>query len=87
MRVVVPGGQVLVLEMKFPQTRFFKYIYHTYLNIILPLIARSFSPNPSAYYYLGDSIMSFPTAYDFTRLIEHSGLVDVEMHSLTLMVS
>ena len=87
MRVVVPGGQVLVLEMTFPQTRFFKYIYHTYLNIVLPLIARFFSPNASAYYYLGDSIMRFPTAYDFGRLIEHAGLVDLEMHSLTLGIT
>jgi len=84
MRVVVPGGQVLVLEMTSPKTRFFNGVYRIYLRKILPVLARVFSSNPNAYYYLGDSIMNFPTAHDFARLMEHAGLVDVEMHSLTL---
>ena len=87
MRVVVPGGQVLVLEMTSPQSRFFRGIYHIYLEKLLPLLARAFSSNPDAYYYLGDSIMNFPTPRDFARLMEKTGLVDVEMHSLTFGIT
>jgi demethylmenaquinone methyltransferase/2-methoxy-6-polyprenyl-1,4-benzoquinol methylase len=87
MRVVIPGGQVMVLEMTSPKTRFFKGVYHIYLNRILPALARAFSSNPNAYYYLGDSIMNFPTARDFAQLMEQSGLVGVEVHPLTLGVT
>jgi len=83
-RVVVPGGQVLVLELTLPQTGYFKILYHIYLNMILPLLARVFSPNPDAYHYLGESIMNFPSVKGFARMMKDAGLVDVEIHTLTL---
>jgi len=83
-RVVVPGGQVLVLELTLPQAQYFKGFYHIYLNIILPLLARTFSPNPEAYHYLGDSIMDFPPVRGFAGMMKEVGLVDVEVHTLTL---
>ena len=83
-RVVVPGGQVLVLELTLPQTRYFKGFYHIYLNMILPLLARTFSPNPDAYHYLGESIMNFPPVKGFARMMKDAGLVDVGAHALTL---
>ena len=86
-RVVVPGGQVLVLEMTSPQSRFFSGIYQIYLEKLLPLLARAFSSNPEAYYYLGDSIMNFPAPRDFALLMEKTGLVNVEMHSLTFGIT
>ena len=87
MRVVVPGGQVMVLEMTSPKTRFFKGVYHIYLSKILPYLARAFSSNPNAYYYLGDSIMNFIAPHDFAHLMEQAGLVGVEMYPLTLGVT
>lgn len=83
-RVVVPGGQVLVLELTLPQTQYFKGFYHIYLNMILPLLARVFSPNPDAYHYLGESIMNFPSVKRFEQMMKDAGLIDVEMHTLTL---
>jgi demethylmenaquinone methyltransferase/2-methoxy-6-polyprenyl-1,4-benzoquinol methylase len=73
-RVVVPSGQVMVLEMTPPRNRVFQRIYRTYLRRILPHLARSFSPNPAAYAYLGDSIMHFPSAGDFVRFMGDAGL-------------
>lgn len=86
-RVVVPGGQILVLEMTLPRTPFLRGIYNTYLNMILPRIAHAFSPNHRAYYYLGDSIMDFSTAYDFALLMRSAGLSDIETHSLSLGIT
>jgi len=86
-RVVVPGGQVLVLEMTSPRILFFKEIYAIYAKTILPLLARAFSPNPSAYYYLWDSISNFPEPHDFTRFMRQAGLVNVEMYRLTLGIT
>ena len=81
-RVVVAGGQVMVLEMTFPRSSFFQGLYHLYLNRILPRVARTFSRNPSAYEYLGDSIMNFPDSETFSRMMEEAGLAQVEKYSL-----
>jgi demethylmenaquinone methyltransferase/2-methoxy-6-polyprenyl-1,4-benzoquinol methylase len=82
-RVVVPGGQVIVLEMASPRNRFIKGIYHLYLNRILPRLAKTFSRNPSAYYYLADSIINFPSPEAFRGMMEEVGLTKVEILSLT----
>jgi demethylmenaquinone methyltransferase / 2-methoxy-6-polyprenyl-1,4-benzoquinol methylase len=83
-RIVVPGGQIMVLEMSFTRNWFSNLMYHTYLNHILPLIAERFSLNPSAYYYLADSIMNFPSPEEFSGLMEEAGMVRVRRYKLTL---
>ncbi len=87
LRVVVPGGQVMVLEMTFVQNRFFKFIYYVYLNFLLPAFARLFSKNPGAYYYLADSIMHFPSPDAFARIMEEAGMVNVEKYPLTFGIT
>jgi demethylmenaquinone methyltransferase / 2-methoxy-6-polyprenyl-1,4-benzoquinol methylase len=87
LRVTVPGGQVIVLEMTFVQNRFFKLIYYAYLNYLLPAFARLFSKNSAAYYYLADSIMNFPQPAAFARLMEDTGMINVKKYPLTLGIT
>jgi len=82
-RVVIPGGRIMVLEMAFTPGWFSNLIYHTYLNRLLPRIAKKFSLNPRAYYYLADSIMNFPSPDEFSGLMQEAGMVDIETHKLT----
>ena len=86
-RVVVPGGQVMVLEMNFPRHPLFRRLYDLYLNRLLPHAARLFSRNPAAYRYLGDSIMQFPAPHRFVRLMDAAGLRGIEKYSLTLGIT
>jgi demethylmenaquinone methyltransferase/2-methoxy-6-polyprenyl-1,4-benzoquinol methylase len=86
-RVVVPGGQILILEMTPPETRFFSSIYRIYLNYILPKLATMFSPNPAAYLYLGDSIMNFPKPGEFAHFMTDQGIIDVKAYPLTLGIT
>lgn len=87
LRVTVEGGQVMVLEMTFTKNRFFKFIYHVYLNHILPSLAKLFSSNRAAYHYLADSIMNFPTPDAFAKLMEEAGMVEVEKYALTFGIT
>ena len=87
LRVIVPGGQVMVLEMTFTRNRLFRAFYNIYLNHILPRLARRFSSNPAAYHYLADSIMSFPSPDEFTGLMEGVGIENVDAYSLTFGVT
>lgn len=82
-RVVIPAGQVLILEMSFPRTPFLGRLYHIYLSKIVPLAARALSPNPEAYLYLADSIVNFPSPEEFKQRMEHAGLLHVEIYALT----
>jgi demethylmenaquinone methyltransferase/2-methoxy-6-polyprenyl-1,4-benzoquinol methylase len=86
-RVVVPGGQVMVLEMNFPRQKKLQHIYHLYLNHVLPLTSRYFSRNPAAYYYLADSIVNFPSPEEFALLMKKAGLEDIATYPLTMGIT
>ncbi|MBA4389922.1 MAG: bifunctional demethylmenaquinone methyltransferase/2-methoxy-6-polyprenyl-1,4-benzoquinol methylase UbiE [Syntrophus sp. (in: bacteria)] len=87
LRVTVPGGQVMILEMTFMRNRLFRILYYVYLNYLLPLFAKVFSTNPAAYYYLADSIMNFPTPEEFAKIMEETGMTEVEKYPLTFGIT
>jgi len=86
-RVVVPGGQIMVLEMAFTRNWFSNLLYRFYLNCILPALAKRFSKNYGAYHYLADSIMNFPKPEDFKRMMETSGLENIKIYKLTFGIT
>lgn len=86
-RTIVPGGQVMVLEMASPLFPGIRELYHLYLKGILPLLAKPFSRNPAAYHYLADSIINFPAPKLFAELMEKAGFTKVEVHPLTFGIT
>jgi demethylmenaquinone methyltransferase/2-methoxy-6-polyprenyl-1,4-benzoquinol methylase len=87
LRVTVPGGQIMILEMTFIQNRFFKLFYYIYLNFLLPVMAKIFSKNAAAYYYLADSIMNFPTPEEFAAFMRETGISDVKIFPRTFGIA
>lgn len=87
LRATAPGGQIMILEFTFVQNRFFKVLYYVYLNYLLPLFAKLFTKNPAAYHYLADSIMNFPSPDEFARLMEETGMIEVEKYPLTFGIT
>jgi demethylmenaquinone methyltransferase / 2-methoxy-6-polyprenyl-1,4-benzoquinol methylase len=87
LRVTVPGGQIMILEMTFIQNRLFKLAYYIYLNFLLPVIAKVFSKNAAAYYYLADSIMNFPTPEEFAALMRDAGISEVKIYPRTFGIA
>ena len=83
-RVVLPEGQVLILELTTPNPGPFKDIYSFYLNGLLPKIARLFTSNSAAYEYLADSIINFPTRSEFITLLNSIGLKNIRAIPLSL---
>ncbi|MDD4028373.1 MAG: bifunctional demethylmenaquinone methyltransferase/2-methoxy-6-polyprenyl-1,4-benzoquinol methylase UbiE [Caldisericia bacterium] len=86
-RVILPGGRVVVLEMVSQQNRWIQMWYQWYLCHILPTIASFFSPHKKAYRYLGDSILQFPSIQDFHALMQKSGLKIITSESLTMGIT
>ena len=85
-RIIVPNGQVMVLELTTPEPGFWRSTYTFYLNGVLPKLAKWFTKNPAAYEYLADSIMNFPTRKEFLTLMESMGLKNCKAIPLTLGV-
>jgi len=83
-RVILPDGQILILELTTPDPGFFKNIYSFYLNGLLPKIAKRFTSNPAAYEYLADSIMNFPTRSEFISLLNSIGFRNIKAIPLSL---
>ncbi len=85
-RIIVPDGQLMVLELTTPERGFCRNVYSFYLNGVLPKLAKWFTKNPAAYEYLADSIMNFPTRQEFLALMESMGLKNCKAIPLTFGV-
>jgi demethylmenaquinone methyltransferase/2-methoxy-6-polyprenyl-1,4-benzoquinol methylase len=81
-RVLRPGGKVVVLEFSTPRSRLFKAIYYFYFLKVLPHIAGLFS-RFSAYKYLPDSVLEFPSREEFKSLMVAAGFRDPHHYDLT----
>jgi len=81
-RVLKPGGRAVILEFSHPKNRFFQNLYYFYFKHILPFIGGLLSKR-SAYQYLPDSVLEFPTAPEFEEMMREVGFSEVRSHALT----
>ena len=87
LRVTAPGGQIKILEMTIIENHYFKLFNYIYLNYLLPLMAKMFSKNAAAYYYLADSIMNFPSPDAFAKIMQDTGMSEVKIYPLTFGIT
>lgn len=81
-RVLKSGGRAVILEFSTPRSRLFRSLYYFYFRRILPAIGGLFSKR-SAYQYLPDSVLDFPSREEFSSMMSEAGFADVEAHDLT----
>ena len=86
-RVLKPGGKLVILEFSVPRIGLFRKLYLFYFLRILPFVGRLVSKNNSAYGYLPDSVLSFPSGTEFGKILEHCGFSDVCVHSLSFGIA
>lgn len=87
MRILVPGGRVMVLELSFPHASFIRRMYDNYLNRLIPRLGKMLTGQEKAYQYLADSIMDFPGPEEFRELMARCGLRDTRFIKLTLGIA
>jgi len=73
LRVIKPGGLLIVLEGSTPQHQPMKFFHQLYVSKLLPWVGRLISKDKSAYQYLPDSIKAFPCGKDFTAILDRVG--------------
>ncbi|MEQ8364101.1 MAG: bifunctional demethylmenaquinone methyltransferase/2-methoxy-6-polyprenyl-1,4-benzoquinol methylase UbiE [Cyclobacteriaceae bacterium] len=87
LRVVRPGGKVVVLEFSKPRKFPFKQLYSFYFKFVLPKIGRWVSKDSSAYTYLPESVQAFPDGEGFVKILNHLGYKNTSCKPLTFGIS
>lgn len=83
LRVLKPGGRLVVLECSHPRLPVFRQAYEFYFATLLPRIGGLVSGSNSAYQYLPQSVSKFPDQQTLVALMEQVGYVDVTYQNLT----
>lgn len=73
LRVLKPGGKLVVLEFSRPGSPFVRIFYNFYMKTFAPFMGKLFSKNHCAYKYLDESIKKFPEGKNFTQILESLG--------------
>jgi demethylmenaquinone methyltransferase / 2-methoxy-6-polyprenyl-1,4-benzoquinol methylase len=87
LRVIKPGGTVVILEFSRPRQFPFKQFYNFYFKFILPKIGRWVSSDKSAYTYLPESVQAFPDGDQFIQLLSRLGYKNTACKPLTFGIS
>jgi demethylmenaquinone methyltransferase / 2-methoxy-6-polyprenyl-1,4-benzoquinol methylase len=83
LRVMKPGGDLIILEFSRPRIKLFRKLYELYMLIVAPEIARWFSQNKKAYQYLNKSASLFPDRQNFTDILIKTGFTEVTFKPLS----
>ena len=83
LRVLKPGGKLIVLEFSRPRTRIFRSLYNLYMSIVAPEVARWVSRNKKAYQYLNQSANLFPERQNFVDILNRTGYSNTSFKPLS----
>ncbi|MEO6583463.1 MAG: bifunctional demethylmenaquinone methyltransferase/2-methoxy-6-polyprenyl-1,4-benzoquinol methylase UbiE [Ferruginibacter sp.] len=84
LRVLKPGGKLVVLEFSKPPNPLVKRLYQFYMKTICHNVGRMVSNNATAYVYLDESINQFPEGKDFMKILNAVGFKKTYHKTLTL---
>ena len=83
LRVLRPGGRLLVLEFSKPDNELLSRAYDTYSFRVLPLMGRLVANDADSYQYLAESIRMHPDQETLKEMMEDVGFSRVEYHNMT----
>lgn len=78
LRVVRPGGKLIILEFSKPKRFPIKQYYAFHSKYIIPFFGKTISKDASAYTYLPESVAAFPEGKDFEDILVKLGYKNVE---------
>lgn len=83
LRVLKPGGRLLVLEFSKPQYSWLSKVYDNYSFSALPAIGKLVTNDADSYRYLAESIRMHPDQEKLAGMMETAGFAQVKYHNMT----
>jgi demethylmenaquinone methyltransferase/2-methoxy-6-polyprenyl-1,4-benzoquinol methylase len=77
LRVLKPGGKLVVCEFSRIPNKLMHSVYRFYLRNVLPRLSALVSKTPDAYSYLAESIDAWPSQQELVKIIEAAGFESV----------
>ena len=87
LRVLKPGGKLVVLEFSKPTVFPVKQLFGFYSRFILPTVGKLISKDESAYAYLPESVQAFPEGPNFLNIMNKVGFRENQQNRLTFGIS
>ena len=82
-RTLKPGGKMMCLEFSKPTAPVFRQLYDIYSFHIMPLLGEILTGSRKAYTHLPESIRTFASPNELTRLLKQVGFSQVTTSKLT----
>ncbi len=83
LRVLKPGGRLLVLEFSKPTSEFLGKLYDAYSFGVIPKIGRLIAGDEDSYRYLAESIRMHPDQDTLRDMMEDAGFERCDYHNMT----
>ncbi len=84
LRVLKPGGRLVILELSRPENKIIRSFYDLYFLHILPKVGGKVSGDKAAYAYLPASVAAFPGKKAFMATMREAGFRAVTHKAFTL---
>ena len=83
LRVLKPGGKLLVLEFSRPPDPLLSKIYDDYSFNVLPKLGKLFANDADSYQYLAESIRMHPNQETLLEMMDTAGFEHTDYHNMT----
>lgn len=83
MRVLKPGGRLLVLEFSKPTSTVLSKLYDSYSFNVLPRLGNLFAKDADSYQYLAESIRMHPDQQTLQSMMDSAGFANTDFHNMT----
>lgn len=83
LRVLRPGGHLLMLELASPKSTPMKQLFWVYSHLVIPFVGWLFSRDVKAYKYLTDSVNAFPQGEIMEGILKQNGFYEVRWKRFT----
>lgn len=80
-RVLKPGGRVLILDFGKPDNPLWRAIYFNYLRLCVPLFGLIFCGKASAYSYILESLKHYPAQRGVEAKMRELGMVNIRVEN------